>query len=365
MRWCPSSVLWRGLVLLPLLACGPKAVRSPHWILGQPVHYPPEQYLIGVGSAPTGGGLSDALEAAALSARAEIAQIIEVRIEHVQELDEEYSSVRQTRQGKVWTLDVERSDLSSFTQVSTKQIIQGIEIKEKYHDSKRCVLYVLAVLNKAEAGERLQRELVKLDEQVESAVQQARRWRVEGDWLGAVRLYREGLKLSLRSAILKNRLGVVAPRLFRLYRPVYSSDQLALELKELFLRLYFHVDVEADNLVRDTMHEALVEAGFNVRARTGGTGSGLTLWGNVTQKWDTFARPGSAAGDQLQVCRLYLGIKIIDDHSGSIVGQVNLLANSNAGDRQQAQERTLRLLRQRILAELPQAVYQALSMENQ
>ncbi|NKB71111.1 MAG: hypothetical protein GKR89_28915 [Candidatus Latescibacteria bacterium] len=364
MRWYRQGALWGGLALLFLLACGPKAVKSPRWILDQPAHYPPEQFLIGVGSAPTDGGLADALEAAAISARAEIAQTIEVRIEHVEELDEQSSSVRRSRQGKIWTLEVERSNLSSFTRVSTdEQIIRGIEVKEKYHDRKRRVLYVLAVLSKAETGERLTRELAKLDEQVEAAVEQARRHRVGGDWLAAVRLYREGLNLSLQSTVLKNRLGVVAPRLYRLYLSTYTSDQLALELDQLFHRLYFRVDVEADNLVRDTMHEALVDAGFNVRAQAGGTGSGLTLWGDVTQKWDTSPRLEPSPGDELQVCRLYLGIKIVDDHSGAIIGQVNLLANSNASNRQQAQERTVRLLRQRILDELPQEVYQALSIE--
>ena len=61
--------------------------------------------------------------------------------------------------------------------------------------------------------------------------------------------------------------------------------------------------------------------------------------------------------------RVYLGIKIIDNRSGVIVGQVNLLDNSNAETEKLAEERALRLLRGRILKELPEGLYKALSFE--
>ena len=89
---------------------------------------------------------------------------------------------------------------------------------------------------------------------------------------------------------------------------------------------------------------------------------GLTLWGRVNVKWDSFPALDPTAGE-LQVCRAYLGVKIIDDRTGTIVGQVNLLANNNAKDKKQAEERALWLLKERILEELPPATYEALSIE--
>ncbi|MBT5874553.1 MAG: hypothetical protein HOH43_14130, partial [Candidatus Latescibacteria bacterium] len=65
---------WRGISATALLGllwscAGPRAVASPDWILRQPVAYPSSHYLVGVGSAPTRGGIPAALEAASASAR--------------------------------------------------------------------------------------------------------------------------------------------------------------------------------------------------------------------------------------------------------------------------------------------------------
>ena len=352
------------LASLILSGCGPRAVRSPDWILGQPARYPFSQYIVGIGSAPTSAGLAEALKAASVSARTEIAQTIEVKVDHVQQLVGVSTSISEHRTGQAsWALEAEHSSLNTFTQTSTDQIIQGIELKEKYHDEKRQTLYVLAVLDKTEAGFRLEEEIRKLGEKIALLHQQAQGREEEQDLLTAIRLYREALNLSLKADVLQNQLSVIDPYRLKAHRSESASTRLAIRLTEVLLGFEFYVSVEEADFVEDTIHEALAGTDFNVRTGAAADSVGLTLWGKVTTKWDTYPALSGAGGEKLQVCRTYLSLKIVDNRTGRIAGQVNLLANSNAKERSLARERALRLLSQRVLEELPGAVYQALSME--
>ncbi len=350
-------------IVLLLSGCGPKAVKSPNWILGQPRFYPSSQYLIGVGSAPTAGSMAEAQKAAGISARSEIGQTIEVQIKSAQELSQENVRLEEHRSGQAsWAMEVERSRLTVFTRTSTQQIVQGIELKEKYHDEKRQVLYVLAVLDKAEASMRLAREIRQLDEQVALLTEKGEVQRQKGDVLGAIKLYREVLNRGLKADVLRRQLSVVDPAQFRTAAAPYLSARLAVALTDLLRQFNFYVEVDGEDFVEDIMHRAMLNAGFEVQAQRLKEVPGLTLWGRVNIKWDSFPALDRTAGE-LQVCRAYLGVKIIDDRTGTIVGQVNLLANSNAEDKKQAQEWALWLLKERILEELPQATYEALSIE--
>jgi hypothetical protein len=135
------------------------------------------------------------------------------------------------------------------------------------------------------------------------------------------------------------------------------------EVSELLLRYGFYVSVEGYPLLEDTIYETMASAGFEVRTRRPDSAAGLTLWGAVNVNRDVFPALGRTGSEEIQVCRVYLGIKLVDDRSGSIVGQVNLLENSNAERAALAEERALRLLRQRIVRGLPAALYRALSFE--
>jgi len=200
------------LIAALLAACGPKAVRSPDWLLGEPVRYPSDLYLIGVGTAPTSGGLPAALKAAGAGARAELAQTIEVRVDHIGRLVRESTRVEELRGNQAeLALEAERSDLSSFTEVHTEQIVQGIALKEKYHDEKRKILYVLAVLDRRAAAERLGEQVREQDGRAGALVEQAQQRVRNGDLLAAIRLYREGLNSSLKAEVLQGQLRVIDP----------------------------------------------------------------------------------------------------------------------------------------------------------
>ena len=364
MRCGTCRLLFVSLLALLLSGCGPRAVRSPDWILAQPSRYPASHYIVGIGSAPTSASIPEALKAASVSARTEIAQTIEVQVDHVQKLIIESTSTEERRSGRTsWALEAEHSSLSAFTHTSTVQIIQGIELKEKHHDEKRQTLYVLAVLDKAGAGYRLEEEVHKLDEQAMLLREKAQNREGEQDLLTAIRLYRKALSLSLKADVLKRQLSVIDPYRLRGYSGGNASAALAAHLTELLLEFDFYVEVEEADFVEDAIHEALAGTGFNIRMGASKDFTGLTLWGKLNIKWDTYPALSGSGGQELQVCRIYLGLKIIDNRTGRIVGQVNLLATSNARERPRARERALQLLSQRILKVLPGEVYEALSME--
>ena len=340
-------------------ACGPKAVRSPDWILGQSPRYPTSRFIVGVGSAPADGGLPQALKAASASARAEIAQTIEVRIDHVQELLRQHT---ERSGGRTWALEAERSELSSFTRTSSDQLVRGIELKEKYHDRRRGAVYVLAVLERAPAALRLEEEAAELDERVRLIEGEAAAAEYEGDRLAAVRLYRETLGHRLRADVLRRQLRVVEPRFAAAEPTGASAAVLAARLAEILRNFDIYVQVEDAVLVEEAVRAVLAGTDFNTRLGPPPEDRGLTLWGSLTTKWDTFPAL-DGVGKPLQVCRAYLSLKIVDNRTRRIAGQVNLMANSNARERDQARERALRLLSEEVLKELPRRIYDALSVD--
>ena len=367
----PGSTAVSVLVAcLWICGCGPKAVTSPTWILGSPARYPPSLFIIGVGSAPASGEPSETLKAAGASARAEIAQTLEVQIEHAAEYTVDTVSERSygdgptasVAEGGSWAMEVERSSLTTYSRTSTYQIVEGIELKEKFKDDASATLYVLAVLDKAEAGQRLRRQLNGLTEDVGEFERRAEAGRDDGDLLGAMNGYRQALNSSLRADIIRRQLGVVAPH--SLWDSASNhSVRLATRLSALLGEFQFFVDVD-ETEIEDSIHEVLAATEFNVS--TAGTAVGLTLWGRLSTKWDTYPiLSGGPAdgGDDLLVCRMYLGLKLVDNATNRIIGQVSFLANSNAGVRDTARQRTLRLMREQINEKLPAEIYRAMSME--
>ncbi len=351
---------------LPVLgACGPRSVRSPDWLLAESAQYPPSRYLTGVGAAPTAGGVAEARQAAATSARVELVQTIEVHVEHTQRLDRQSMRTETggTERARL-AVEAESSALSSFTRTSTDQIVRGIELKEQYHDEARGVIYVLAVLDKPQAAVRLVEEIQDLDRQVAALVSDGRIREQENDLLAAIRRYREALNLALKANVLMDQLRLVDMQRARTLVRQNSSRQVAALLSEVFSRYGLYVSLEDYPQLAATVRQALVENGLDVRSSRRSGEPGLTLWGTVNTQRGTFPSLSHDDEEPLHVCRLYLQIQLVDDVSGRIVGQVNLLENSNARTMSLAEERAMQLLRRRVRNELPVALYQALSVDD-
>ena len=352
---------WRllGPVSLLLWSCaGPKAVISPDWILSQPLAYPTTHYLVGVGSAPTSGGVPAALEAASASARTQIGQTLEVRVEHVGEFLSEISSEKPGRNPE-WAIETERSSLGSFTRTSTSQIVRGIELKEKYLDEERRVVYVLAVLDKSDAATRLTAETEELSERVQVLSNQARAYEQTGEFFPAIRTLRMALESSLKADVLRKQHLVIAPH-SSISSQKPSTAELTGSLADLLRSISLHVEVDAPPLLVDAVHEAIAATELNSNAGASPESTGLTLWGQMTEKWDGYpALDGS--GDTLSVCRAYLSLKLVENRTNRIAGQINLVANSNAKEPVRARERAVARLRKRVIEKVPIEVFKLLS----
>ena len=357
------------LPLLGLLLCNAcimsrprEVIHTPDWILNHPRRYPSDIYLVGVGSAPTSVGLSLALEAAASSARAELVQTIEVHINHSQRMITQTQSLERKNAGQIQiALDMERSDVASFTTTSTEQVVQGIEIKEKHHSPKEEVLYVLAVLEKETAADRIRKQIYEIDHHLEAEVLKAEEYAEQVDLLMSIRHYRRAFRKSLQVESLRRQLSVLS-NIASTNTSAQTSDGIASRLVELFQRYRINlVMVDDSTQIIDTMRDVLTKSSFSINTHLDRSAPGVTLWAKINTQWDTYKAEYDE--NELQVCRVYINIQLIDHLSEVIIGQINMGENSNAASKDKAKKRALRLLNKRILAELPSAIYRVLSVE--
>ena len=235
---------------------------------------------------------------------------------------------------------------------------------------------MLAVLDRAEAARRLERESLRLRHEITELESLGEGFVLEGDHLEAMKSFRQALQLSMRNRLIRQQLGVIDPSTLWKETPVDGRQGLAARLAAMLLQFEFSVEIESlyansaasDNqpdarsseFIRDAIHEALSETDFTLRMDPGPVG--LTLWGRLNITRDTY--PSAPGGEDLQVCRVHLGLKILDNQTQRIIGQVNMPANSNAKDQRRAEQRAMALLSERITQELAQELYKAVSMES-
>ena len=141
-----------------------------------------------------------------------------------------------------------------------------------------------------------------------------------------------------------------------------TSDGIASRLVELFQRYRINlVMVDDSTQIIDTMRDVLTKSSFSINTHLDRSAPGVTLWAKINTQWDTYKAEYDE--NELQVCRVYINIQLIDHLSEVIIGQINMGENSNAASKDKAKKRALRLLNKRILAELPSAIYRVLSVE--
>lgn len=125
------------------------AEKQPDWVSGKSKAYPSQNYLTGV-------GIGRDLDWARSNARAEISKIFKLRVTQVgQDTLSEETIKGKTDYGALGQIK---------TQVSTDQILQGVEIKEIWLDSKKKTHYALAVLDKQKTRLNLSQQISDSEE---------------------------------------------------------------------------------------------------------------------------------------------------------------------------------------------------------
>src|SRR3989339_359376 len=124
-------VLWAVLLASMSVQLWAKA---PDWISGSSEKFPSDRFLVGIGIA----GNPDAARSAA---RAEIAKIFKSR---VSQTTSDTQAERILRNGSGMKSSASDS-VEMKTQVSTDEILEGVEIADLQNDTKNRICYALAV----------------------------------------------------------------------------------------------------------------------------------------------------------------------------------------------------------------------------
>ena len=147
-----AAIILMGFILTPLIVF---AEGKPDWVPGgRHPSYNPKQYLTGVGIAPMTDDSAGDIQKADNAARAEIAKQIQVSL--YEDISTHEENVTETRyDNKVTSKERSKLKISLKNRQSVNMTLEGIEIAERYFDSKANLYYAFAVLNKLRMADRL------------------------------------------------------------------------------------------------------------------------------------------------------------------------------------------------------------------
>ncbi|PLX93226.1 MAG: hypothetical protein C0621_08165 [Desulfuromonas sp.] len=148
------------LILFLLGACS--APKRPDWLRGQSSLYPPQSYLIGIGTDTQRSRAED-------RARSEIAKTFEVEIAATFSSEESHWLAQGTgTDGETYEQQV-REELAA----STHRMISGVRIAEVWFDDKNESYSALAVLDRVRAARPLRSEIEEIDQRLLARVKAA------------------------------------------------------------------------------------------------------------------------------------------------------------------------------------------------
>jgi hypothetical protein len=225
------------------------AKKTPEWIAGTSRQYPPESFIIGV-------GVGDSLDGARSAARAEIAKVFKSRI--IQSASD--SNSEKTNRGDLRPGTESRTASEMKTNISTDEILEGVEIAQTWEDIKKRRQYALAVLNKQKLRQLLARQIEDREESL------ARRLADAGKAAAAV----DGIKAltaALRDIDIRDELAarrrVVDPAPIP-GLPGTSRSAIEKQREELLQRIEFVVTAENDDHLVSLISSRITARGFRV-----------------------------------------------------------------------------------------------------
>lgn len=154
----------RSLPLFAVLIAGSAwAARAPKWVSGADPAYPETAYVIGV-------GIGDDLEGARANGRAEISRAFHARVQQtVVETQTESSASLGSRRGPA--AGTQTSAMT--TQVTTESLLEGVQIKETWIDTKKKKHYALALLDRRATTRALSHDITEKEEAIAARLAEA------------------------------------------------------------------------------------------------------------------------------------------------------------------------------------------------
>jgi hypothetical protein len=229
-----------------LIGCAAKESSSPksdrpEWVAGNTTGYPDSRYLIGLGSGPSAMMAAD-------RARGDLIKVLSVQV-----------SSQSSAQQRTWggaQLEGFEQNFENTVQTQAQAQLEGVAIAERYRDPQSQQHHALAVLDRAQALGRLDRQMQTLKESIAAAHDRARTER--DSWVRLRTFYRGLEKLSQFDALAMMRSVIdpagAPPQAHPLSRDMTEAYHQSIRSIALALR--------GDASAQDLLSGALDRAGF-------------------------------------------------------------------------------------------------------
>lgn len=246
-----------GLAALSLLACA-HAPGRPAWTEGKDPAFPPERFMLGVGSG-------DTLTVAQQRAREELASQFTVKVKGSVEVVEQETQI--TRE-KGTTYLATRS-VTDMVRVSVDETLTGVEIRQTWTDPDTRTVWALAVLSRLPALQRLNERMEEIDAEVADLLKKAD---AAGEKLGKVGPLLKARERMRERGALNAQYQVVNPTGVGLESEIKGTD-VTDRLRQALAAVAVHVDLgsgEEAAVVARTIVKSLTLGGLTVRTEEAG-----------------------------------------------------------------------------------------------
>ncbi|MHB8535714.1 MAG: LPP20 family lipoprotein [Sulfuricaulis sp.] len=238
-----------GLVLASGLGGCATRTPMPGWINGASHRYPGSRYLIGRGRATTE-------EAARDRARADLSGIFEESVALVSEMTQSSTQKSSPPDGGK-SGGAQSASAESHT---ADQHVARIQIADVWQDPHTRTYYALAVLSRQRTGQRLRREIERLDQATRNYLQTSRD---TTDILRKIGATEQALDAQRERAGYRKALAIVDPAGGGM-ASAWNTGQLSTELTSLLkqVRIVARVSPDAPEGFAMAVNDALADAGF-------------------------------------------------------------------------------------------------------
>ena len=168
---------------------------KPAWIDGQDSRFPKEKVLVGVGTG-------DSRTASEEDARAALAKVFRVEIQSLTQSLNRYVGYTKSGGEESW---LTMNDISQLTKTYTNQVLEGVQIAERWTDPKGTV-YTLATLDRNAARNRLEQQVMDLDSNITQLVAEADQ---QTDKISKLKMMLRALEKMREREVLNSQLRVV------------------------------------------------------------------------------------------------------------------------------------------------------------
>ncbi len=311
------------LIAVSLFAQQPAAAKSrPDWIDGESSKYSSPRYFIGVGAVPFDkGGRRQQMQWAGDRARAEIAKTLKAEVTVETRAERKVVGT----DGRYRPSSASSSKQTDVVSTSSREVLEGVEIKQYYRDKKERMLYALAVLDRVEAAKRLEQSITKTKSDLLAELDEAGRLSKDDRLLPAIGHYQMALALSGEASSLEELMGVLKPTGFTPDPEIAGrATNIRKLIHELRRQISFTVTVEGPAAkVRGYLIQGLASGGYRIGGARGGSHS-YTLSGTTDLTYKGTIDMGKDMTMQIYQADLDLEISKGDENVGSLTWSASM-----------------------------------------